>query len=35
MKTKNEIIKGLEDRLFLLRFTTVDEVDWDVKFGQI
>ena len=26
MKTKNEIIKGLEDRLFLLRFTTVDEV---------
>ncbi|ANT45125.1 TPA: hypothetical protein KNH77_003220 [Clostridioides difficile] len=35
MKTKNEIIKDLEDRLFLLRFTTVDEVDWDVKFGQI
>ncbi|HAU5282846.1 hypothetical protein C4T51_08990 [Clostridioides difficile] len=35
MKTRNEIIKDLEDRLFLLRFTTVDEVDWDVKFGQI
>ncbi|HBG6315180.1 TPA: hypothetical protein KRL35_003927 [Clostridioides difficile] len=35
MKTRNEVIKDLEDRLFLLRFTTVDEVDWDVKFGQI
>ena len=27
MKTRNEIIRDLEDRLFLLRFTTVDEVD--------
>ncbi|HBH1308993.1 TPA: hypothetical protein STU63_001246 [Clostridioides difficile] len=35
MKTRNEIVKDLEDKLFLLRFTTVDEVDWDVKFGQI
>ena len=35
MKTRNERIKDLEDKLFLLRFTTVDEVDWDVKFGQI
>ncbi|EQK05170.1 TPA: hypothetical protein KOY50_002667 [Clostridioides difficile] len=28
-------IKNLEERLFLLKFMTVDEVDWDVKFGQI
>lgn len=35
MKTRNEIIKDLEDRLFLLKFMSVDEVDYDVKFGQI
>ncbi|MGX9757146.1 hypothetical protein ACWYRQ_12750 [Clostridioides difficile] len=35
MKTRNEIIKDLEERLFLLNFMTVDEIDYDVKFGQI
>ncbi|EMJ5872616.1 hypothetical protein QCH13_000710 [Clostridioides difficile] len=35
MKTRSEIINDLEDRLFLLKFMTIDEVDWDVKFGQI
>ncbi|MCC0643858.1 MULTISPECIES: hypothetical protein [unclassified Clostridioides] len=35
MKTRNEIIKDLEDRLFLLNFMIADEMDWDEKFGQI
>ncbi|HBH3594879.1 TPA: hypothetical protein KSJ96_001723 [Clostridioides difficile] len=35
MKTRNEIIKDLEDRLFFSKFTIVDEIDWDEMFGQI
>ncbi|MCC0654243.1 hypothetical protein [Clostridioides sp. ES-S-0001-03] len=35
MKTRNEIIKDLEDRLFLLKFIAVDEIDADERFGQI
>lgn len=35
MKTRNEIIKDLEDRLFLLKFMVVDEIDLDARFGQI
>lgn len=34
MKTRNEIIKDLEDRLFFSKFTIVDEIDWDEMFGQ-
>ncbi|VHX80078.1 Uncharacterised protein [Clostridioides difficile] len=35
MKTRNEIIKDLEDRLFFSKFTIVDEIDEDERFGQI
>ncbi|HBE8645657.1 hypothetical protein QQO69_14275 [Clostridioides difficile] len=35
MKTRNEIIKDLEDRLFFSKFTIVDEIDWDERFGEI
>ncbi|UUV13073.1 hypothetical protein [Clostridioides difficile] len=34
MKTRNEMIKDLEDRLFFSKFTIVDEIDWDEMFGQ-
>ncbi|HBF0592809.1 hypothetical protein [Clostridioides difficile] len=35
MKSREEIIQVLEEQLFLLNFTTVDEVDLDLKFGQV
>ncbi|MFL8712920.1 hypothetical protein Q3304_19265 [Clostridioides sp. GD02377] len=35
MKTRNEIIKDLEDRLFFSQFTIVDEIDLDERFGEI
>ncbi|MER0283465.1 hypothetical protein ABRY17_06160 [Clostridioides difficile] len=35
MKTRNEIIKDLEDRLFILKFTRFEEVDIDKNLGCI